>query len=297
MNGEVLTPTRPWYWSIRREVWENRSLYLVPLIVGAFVLFTSAMTTAVALPRRIRTFPTLDPAQRHATIVVLFDVAPAVIMMTTLIVGIFYAVDALYGERRDRSILFWKSLPVSDRTTVLSKAAIPMAVLPLIAFVLSVITFYVVFAVGTMVVLASGLSPAPLWHEVRLVQAPIIMLYGLTVHALWFAPIYSLLLLISAWARRMPFLWAFLPPFLVVAFEGLTFRTKHFGNFLRYRMDGAMHAAFVIPRETKHIPAIDSLSQLAPLKFLTTPGLWLGLLFAAACLAMAIRLRRNREPI
>ena len=61
-------------------------------------------------------------------------------MGTTFIVGIFYCLDALYGERRDRSILFWKSLPVSDLTTVLSKASIPLVVLPLLAFAITVVT-------------------------------------------------------------------------------------------------------------------------------------------------------------
>ena len=52
----------------------------------------------------------------------------------------FYCLDALYGERRDRSILFWKSLPVSDLTTVLSKASIPIVVLPLLTFAVTVAT-------------------------------------------------------------------------------------------------------------------------------------------------------------
>ena len=58
-------------------------------------------------------------------------------MGTAFIVGIFYSLDALHGERRDRSILFWKSMPVSDLTTVLSKASIPLVVLPLLSFAIS----------------------------------------------------------------------------------------------------------------------------------------------------------------
>ena len=79
----------------------------------------------------MQTLPALDPAKRHALVVRPFSMAPAPIMLATFLVGLFYSLDALYGERRDRSILFWKSLPVSDRTTVLSKASIPLVVLPL----------------------------------------------------------------------------------------------------------------------------------------------------------------------
>ena len=105
------------YWSIRRELWENRSLTIAPLAVAALVLFVLLMVTAFTLPRKMRTLAALDPAQRHALVVGHSSMAPSMIMIITILVGIFYSLDALYGERRDRSILFWKSLPVSDRTT------------------------------------------------------------------------------------------------------------------------------------------------------------------------------------
>ena len=111
-------PTRPFTWSVRRELWENRSLYVAPLVVTAFVLLGSFISL-LGLPARMQALPALDEAARHAMAVKPFSMAPAPIMLATLLVGIFYALDALYGERRDRSILFWKSLPVSDLTTVL----------------------------------------------------------------------------------------------------------------------------------------------------------------------------------
>ena len=71
-----------------------------------------------------------------------FTFAALLLMFTTsFIVGVFYCVDALQGERRHRSILFWKSLPVSDlTTTVLSKASIPFAMLPQVTFAVTVVT-------------------------------------------------------------------------------------------------------------------------------------------------------------
>src|SRR5207245_3137248 len=128
-----------------------------------------------------------------------FTVAPTVIMVTTILVGIFYSLDALYGERRDRSILFWKSLPVSDLTTVLSKAAVPLVVLPLIGFALSVATQLILLLWSTVVLIGSGMSPAPLWAELRLIEMPVSMLYGIGVCALWPAPVYWSVLLGSAW--------------------------------------------------------------------------------------------------
>jgi ABC-2 type transport system permease protein len=226
-----------------------------------------------------------------------YSMAPAPIMLATFLVGIFYCLDALYGERRDRSILFWKSLPVSDRTTVISKAAVPLVVLPLIAYVLSIVTQVILLMLSTMVLLGNGLSPGTLWAEFRFFQGLLIMFYGLTVHTLWFAPIYCWLLLVSAWSRRAPILWAVLPPLVIAAFERITFKTSYFGYMLKYRVVGAMAEAFAVKPKGSGDGDISRLSQLDPARILSAPGLWVGLIFAAAFLAAAVRLRRNREPI
>ena len=85
----------------------------------------------------MRAASALDPAEQPAALAMPYSIAATLIIVTTLIVGGFYCLDALHGERRDRSILFWKSLPVSDLTTVLSKMTIPLVVLPLVAFAIS----------------------------------------------------------------------------------------------------------------------------------------------------------------
>jgi ABC-2 type transport system permease protein len=227
-----------------------------------------------------------------------FALAPAPIMLSTFIVAIFYCLDALYGERRDRSVLFWKSLPVSDRTTVLAKASVPFVVLPLIAYVLSIAAQVILLTLSTPILLANGVGG--LWSRVAFFEGLVIMAYGLTVHALWFAPIYGWLLLVSAWARRTPFLWAFLPVFAIRILERVAFHVAKavdpsttFQSVISWRVTGAMRVAFV-PEANG---SIDRLSQLTPLSFLSTPGLWLGLIAGAAFIALAIRLRRNREPI
>ena len=287
---------RPLYWSIRRELWEHRSILVAPLVVTGFVLF-GCLISMIRLPHRIETLPTLEPARQHAVVVMPLTMAPAPIMLAAFVVGMFFCLDALYGERRDRSILFWKSLPVSDLTTVLSKASIPLVVLPLIAFALSLVTQAIVLLLSTAVLLGSGVSPAPLWREFRFFQDPLVTFYGLAVHALWFAPIYGWLLLVSVWARRTPVLWAALPFFAICILERMAVATTRFASFVKYRVTGAMQEAFVINPQNPDSGIIDRLSQLDPLGFLGSPGLWLGLVAAAAFLAAAARLRRYREPI
>src|SRR5260370_6272868 len=106
------------YWSIRREIWENRSIYVAPLAAAAVFLVGFVTHTIIMRSRIDASRP--DPSQPHGFLAH-YELSASLIMGTALIVGIFYSLDALYGERRDRSILFWKSLPVSDLMTVLSK--------------------------------------------------------------------------------------------------------------------------------------------------------------------------------
>ena len=289
----ALAPTRPFFWSVRREIWENRSLYIAPLVVAGVYLFAFTIRL-ITLPQRMRALSALDAAQQRGAVMAPFSTAAAVIMFTAFVVGALYALEALHGERRDRSILFWKSLPVSDLTAVLSKAAIPIVGLPLFAYALVLATQAVILVLSTLVLLSTRSGAATLWSELPFVQMPLIQLYGLTVHALWFAPLYSWLLLVSAWARRTPFLWAVLPAVAIGVFERVAFGTAHFGALLHYRLGGAMREAFTAEASGGHVTL---LSQLDPGRFLTSAGLWLGLVFAAAFLAAAARLRRHRGPI
>ena len=286
----VLSQPRPLFWSVRRELWENRSLTIAPLVVAAVVLFGSFIGT-FGLPERVRA---AEASKQAGGMMTPYSMAPAPIMFATLIIAFFYCVDALYSERRDRSMLFWKSLPVSDATTVLAKILVPLVVLPAIAIVLSVIVQAILMVLGTPIFLAHGMSPTLLWREFDVVQDRVIMIYGLGATVLWYSPLYAWLLLVSAWARRAPMIWVILPPMAVAALERMALGTSHFGNFIKYRLWGAMTAAFVPEASNGNV---NELSDLDPVQFLSSPGLWSGLLFAGLFLVAAVRLRRNREPI
>ncbi len=288
----VISATRRMYWSVRRELWESRSIYIAPLAVAALILVGFLIST-IHLPGKMRAALALNPVQQHELIEQPYSFAALLIMATTFIVAVFYCLDALHGERRDRSILFWKSLPVSDLTTVLSKASIPLVVLPLLTFAITVATQFIMLLLSSAVLLGSGLSVATLWTQVSLFQMSLMLLYHLvTVHALWWAPIYGWLLLVSGWARRAAFLWAGLPLLAVGVVEKVAFNSSHFAAILRNRMDGgaeAVTAPGTFP--------MDPMTHLTPGHFLGSPGLWIGLAVAAAFLAAVVRLRRYREPI
>jgi len=285
-----MSATQPLYWSVRRELWENRSIYIAPLIVAALILFAFLISSTAGIwEKALR----LDPAQQPDKLAEPYTFAALLLMGTTLVVAIFYCLDALHGERRDRSILFWKSLPVSDLTTVLLKASIPLVVLPLLTFAITIATQWIMLLLSSAVLLASGQSPATLWTQLPFFQMSLMLLYHLlAVHSLWYAPMFAWLLLVSAWARRAAFLWAFLPLVGIGIVEKIAFNTTHFVHLLGNRMGGGAEAV-TMPGGSP----MDPMTHLTPGHFLISPGLWIGLAIAAGFLAAAVRLRRYQGPI
>src|SRR6266404_1419763 len=262
--GSTARATPTFYWSVKRELWENKSIYIAPLIVAAVVLL-GALISAGQLPERRRAAMLLDESRRQAAIQIPYDIVAMMILITAFIVGFFYCLDALYGERRERSILFWKSLPVSDPTTVLSKISIPLLVLPPIVFGVTVVTQFFMLLISSAVLVPIGLAGTS-WANFNLLQQSVILVYSLIVIALWHAPVYGWALLISGVARRATFLWAVLPPLAIAVFEKITFNTSYFTSMLKNRLldvgDTAFH--FQMHRSI----SIDMLSQLTPGRFL-----------------------------
>lgn len=295
---------QPFYWSVRRELWENRSIYIAPLAAAALFLFgfvinmTNLRRSLIALTPNASP---LDVVQQQDLLTARYEMSAALVMGTALIVGVFYSLDALYGERRDRSILFWKSLPVSDVITVLSKVTIPLLILPLLSLAITVVTQFIMLLLSSVILAGSGANIAALWTHASFLSVSSVILYHLiTVHGLWYAPIFGWLLLVSAWAPRAPFIWAFLPPFVISGVEKIAFNSSHFLTMLENRLagpGGAMPSIntssdFAATHTSKHFMA-----TLIPHHFFNEPGLWIGLAIAVFFLFAAIRLRRYQGPI
>ena len=286
----VIPASRRLYWSVRRELWENRSIYIAPLAVAA-VFLVAFLIGAIHPPVKMRDAMALDPVQHQDLIEQPYTFAAFLLMATTLIVAMFYCLEALYGERRDRSILFWKSLPVSDLTTVLAKLSIPLVILPLATFAITIVTQWIMLLLSSALMLARGQSVAALWSHLPLFQMSLMLLFHVVaIHGLQFAPVYSWVLLVSSWARRAPLLWAVLPPLAIGVAEKIAFNTSHFAALLGYLLGGGPE---IVTGKMEMLP----LTPLAVGEFFINPGLWIGLAVAAAFLAAAVRLRRYREPI
>ena len=293
---------------MRRELWENRSLYIAPLVAAA-VVFIGFLLNAMHLPEGMQVLAGLDPERQRRAVSGIYGGIGLLIVFTMAVVTWFYALDALYGERRDRSILFWKSLPVSDTQTVLSKLFTAMVVAPVIAFAVVVSLQVLILLLSSIVVYIGGASPAPIWSNLQLFQMTLVMLYTLIVLSLWYAPVYAWLLLVSAWAKKSTFLWAVLPPIAVVLFEKVAFHSNHLASLLRYRLKSGLASAFdqgvfsargaeaSFQSEVRVDLPDHPLALLDPAQFLANPWLWVGLIVAGALLAATVWMRRYREPI
>jgi ABC-2 type transport system permease protein len=279
------------YWSVRREFWENRLIYLAPLAAAIIFLISFVINTMI-LRRRMHGVWPVDVERQLDVLPLPHELSAALIMGIALVVGIFYSLDALYGERRDRSILFWKSMPVSDLTTVLSKLSIPLVIIPVLSYAITVVTQFIMLLLASAVLVGSGANIAAMWTQQSFFRASLELFYHmLTIHGLWYAPLYGWLLLVSAAAPRAPFVWAVLPPFVIWGVERMAFNTTYFLSLLKVRLMGPPDPEMAMSKNA------DFMSTLIPHHFFDQPGLWGGLAVAAVFLAIAIRVRRYRGPI
>ena len=230
-------------WLLKREYWEHRGgFFLAPLWTGITLLaFTLLGLLAGEVSLNVRMSQgTVTINGSPVSIGSLFthttpeQIQQANHMISALLLGIdalfgmvigfvlfFYLLGALYDDRRDRSVLFWKSMPVSDSATVLSKALTAIVMLPVLAAILSLATWLIMQILFSVVVLFHGGNPLTLiWTQSSLFTAPLLLAAVLPIVMLWMLPTAGWLLLCSAASRSTPFLWAVLIPILLGILNG-----------------------------------------------------------------------------
>lgn len=287
---------------IRRELWEHRALWITPLIIGGLLVLTAFPIHIGNMVFGAHTDEFGSPENRVGmfTLMLWGQSVPQYLVM--VIVVSFYLMDCLYQERKDRSILFWKSLPVSDASTVISKLLVGLVVVPLGVYLTAMVCgvlFQAVWAART----AAGSLPniAVGWHTVAWLKVQGLMLYGLLVSILWYAPMAAFLLLVSAWARKNVFLWASLPPLIAIFIERAAFGTHYTQRLLEYRSWSGIWNVLLsqpITSESGHgrvYSLADLFDNTSMSRAFLNVDLWLGLAVAAAFVFAAIRLRRYRD--
>jgi ABC-2 type transport system permease protein len=286
---------------LRREFWEHRALWIAPLVVAALLAVVAALGRGdVDMNGSHHWF---DGALTQQNKVALFTIVQWALSVPLYIVMLFcvswYLCDCLYAERRDRSILFWKSLPVSDELTVLAKLLTALVAAPLVVFALALAAHLVFFAIFKVRVAVGNLPAVLTWNTYEWFRTEITMLVMLLISALWYAPIAAALLVLSV-ATRRPLLWATLVPVLAPILERIALGTHYLRDFIAYRAFGiwgtlAFPHSHMISRHYGLHPVGSLLEDLNFRGAFTDIDLWLGLAAAAALSYAAVRLRRYRD--
>jgi ABC-2 type transport system permease protein len=286
-------------WLIRREFWENRAIWMVPVIIGA-------APTLAALFGRVDMVALTTPDQNRAVGgMVLFAFGVTFFAVMNLY-ATWYLLDCLYADRKDRSILFWKSLPISDTTTVLAKLFTGLIVIPLVYFIAADIsTLLMAFIIS---VRARSNFGSALWQPDLWLQLQALWLYLIVTTAIWYLPFAGWLIVVSAWARRAVMLWAILPPLALYLLEHYFFGTHVVSTVLRDRTLGYIPRAFhdlsdrgawvstVVDDATMTTPA-SVWRLLNPLAFVSSPATWIGLAVGIVFVMGAIQLRLRQTEL
>ncbi|HVW70234.1 MAG TPA: hypothetical protein VHB68_14755 [Steroidobacteraceae bacterium] len=289
---------------IRRELWEHRLLWMAPLVVSALLLVCALLTHGALKVDTSDSEEWLDPQNK----VIVFALSQWALTVPQYLVMIlvqsFYLVDCLYAERRDRSILFWKSLPVSDGATVASKLIVGCIVLPFGTYFLALVTDVAFTAIWNVRALIFNSPELVAWNTVAFLKTQALMFMGLVISILWYAPYFACLVLASACVRRNVLLWVTLVPLLAVIGERIAFGTHYIANLLSYRANGIWGS---LRMETAVIHSLSDVGEAVVVSVprlydnvrigpaFTNIDLWLGVLFAAACAFVAARVRRYRD--
>ena len=220
----------------------------------------------------------------------------------------FYCLGSLYDERKDRSVLFWKSLPVSDRDTVLSKALSALVVAPTLAIAVGIacmVAFLLVLSV--FVLLHHGNPFVLLWSPDNLLANAGVAIAAIPVYALWALPSAGWLLLCSAWSKSKPFLWAIMIPVFAGVFISWFDLMNLFNldsswfwkNVVAHLLGGVFPGTWFTVMDLDGMQAKELGNHLVLLKALysalATPQLWIGAGAGIAMIAAAVRLRRWRD--
>lgn len=315
---------KTFYWLVKREYWEHKGgFFTAPLVAGiiALVLNAMAIVAAEVFGRRAmsdthfhsnfeRAFDQSDMAQAGAVLdVTLYGVA-IIILAVTAIVVFFYALGALYDDRRDRSILFWKSLPLSDTTTVLSKVASAALLAPAISIVIGVVCGLLLMIIVAIAGTFHGVNMWTLLMEAHPFRVIFNMVLLIPLYALWALPTLGWLLLCSAWARSKPFLWAIALPlgagvivswFGLMGFAGLSsswFWKNIVGRMLGSLLPGGWintTSPLVIPGPDDPAGILQSLSLSYHYSALGNPSIWIGAVAGVVMIGGAVWFRRWRD--
>ena len=295
---------------IKREIWEHRAIYVTPIAIAVVVSLVSlaGMVTVSAFDKEVNmalfgASNIAGDAERRAAMTVFFLGTSWVFLFGLAILTTFYTLDSLYAERKDKSILFWRSLPITDAETVLSKLLTAVFVLPLVTVAAIVVTHLVNLVITTGWVMVRGGNAAHLiWGSVPLFDSWAAALIVTLASAIWMSPFIGWFLFVSAFTKRSPLLMAFMPLIIIPIIEWIFFRSKIFasavfgrGEMIPLFREMDIEHFFDEDRMRVNEEVARLLAHIDIGKFLLSPSVWAGVVVCGLFATAAIYLRRYRD--
>jgi len=295
---------------VKREYWEHRgAMFITPMAMAAFfagIMILGALTGDGLtvnehkfsfldhLPEAVEKFEGIDQEERSKGVQIGLYAPMVLFGFVMLIISLFYTLGSLYDERKDRSILFWKSLPISDTTTIASKFISVCILIPALYFVVIAAFQLFLLLFTTVGAWFGGSSGVTIWASSNLFGVLFNCLMSLIVASLWLAPIWAWLMFASSWAKKVAFLWGTLPIFLISIAEGWIFHSSNFIEMVGIRIASGFailnsNMNNLLGGDMFDVPVWNWYQTFGNMEF------WMGLFVSAVFLAGAIYTRRHRD--
>ena len=311
---------------LKREYWENRSSFAItPIVIGVFfiaVFLLALFNTEHLVDTHVTNiggininginvsgldflggltieFANLSLERRKEVWEMGFYGISSTFTFVLVLVGFTYLLGSLYDDRKDKSILFWKSLPVSDLLTVASKVITVVLVIPAFFVIATSLTYLLLMMISSIVALFSGGSLwESIWQPAPFIVAPIKLYFSYVIQTLWAAPFLGWLLLVSSWTKRKPILLATIPIGVISFLEYYYYRTSIFIDVVKERVVG-----WVVPVDLstgRHLGSGEKIEDQLSIynnahSLLSLPDFWYGLILASLMFAGAVYIRRYRD--
>jgi len=293
---------------VKRELWEHRSLYLTPAVIALLMSLGTVTGEATfsafdqAVDLAILGGSNLGENERSLAISAVMSGVSVFFIIGMWFLTIFYSLDALYAERKDRSILFWRSIPCTDFETVLSKLLTAVFVIPLITFAFIVVTHLVVLTISSVWISFQGANAGHMiWSAAPFLDNWAATLVFLLAVPLWSSPFIGWFLFVSALTKRSPLMMAVLPLLILPMLEKILIGTTTIAEAFYVRAGKMPLFRGIDPTdffdEDQHsVTEAISLFDLMNLGgFLTSSGLWIGIIVCGLFTTAAIYVRRYRD--
>jgi len=295
---------------VRRELWEHRSIYVTPLAITSIVtLGTLAMLIfagGFAKELDLAIFGATNiagDAERKVALTGFFVGTSWVFLFAAMVLTVFYALDSLYAERKDKSVLFWRSLPITDAEAVISKLVTAIVVIPVVTVAAIIATHIVNLIVTSIWVSIKGGDAGHLiWGSVPLLDNWLAAFTVTLAIAVWMSPFIGWFLFVSAFTKRSPLLMAFMPLALIPLLELIFLRSSIFADAVFTR--GGMIPLFrgmdlegFFDEDSMHLSEETGslLAHIDVVQFLTSPSMWAGVVVCGLFVTAAVYVRRYRD--